>query len=141
MFDPNKVTEQVLHRWSGVFRGQLEPVFQNMKLDPLPDLEENDPLLEDLPKSHPTKHENIVCRPFTENSLKTILNSLKDGKSCGFDNIPNEILKYGGDLLLKYLSALYNKILEEGVVPEILNTVKCVLIHKSGDSLDMLNYR
>ena len=35
----------------------------------------------------------------------------------------------------------YNKIWEKGIVPECLNAVKCVLVHKSSDSLDMLNYR
>ena len=48
---------------------------------------------------------------------------------------------YGGDTLHQYLLHFFNKILDTGKVPQRLNIVKCVLIHKSGDNLDMLNYR
>ena len=48
---------------------------------------------------------------------------------------------YSGEVLQDYLLSFYNRIWETGLVPERLNAVKCVLIHKSGDSLDMLNYR
>ena len=51
------------------------------------------------------------------------------------------MLKYSCGALKEYLLAFYNKILEQGQVPENLNAIKCVLIHKSGDTLDMLNYR
>ena len=73
--------------------------------------------------------------------LKEILAKLKDGKSNGVDNIPSEVLKYSGDYLQSFLLTFYNKILDEGLVPEKLNVIKCILLHKKGDSLDVLNYR
>ena len=70
-----------------------------------------------------------------------MLGSLKDNKSKGIDNIPSEVLRYADDNLQSYLLEFYNKILKEGVVPERLNVIKCILLHKSGDSLNPLNYQ
>jgi hypothetical protein len=36
-----------------------------------------------------------------------LLNNLKIGKAPGIDNIPNEFLKYGGDIMIKSLSDLF----------------------------------
>ena len=66
---------------------------------------------------------------------------MKDHKSCGLDNIPSEVLKYSGKTLKSYLLTFYNRIWRSGRVPESLNAVKCILLHKGSDSLDMLNYR
>ena len=141
VFTQPEVANEVVKKWSTVFSGQTQPVFSTDQLPPLPDLDPLHPLLKDLPHSPPKKHESFLCRPLTAGSLNKLLGDLKDNKSCGIDNIPSEILKYSGCLLKRYLLTFYNKVFEEGIVPESLNVVKCVLIHKSGDSLDMLNYR
>ena len=44
--------------------------------------------------------------------------------------MPNELLKNGSTRFKQYLLEFLNKILEEGVVPEALNTGKCMLIYK-----------
>ena len=99
------------------------------------------PLLKVLTYSPPCTHEAYFCRPFTRESLQLTLDELNDNKSCEIDNIPAEVLKYSGEAIKQYLLALYSKIFDEGKVPQNLNAVKCVLVHKSGDTLDMLNYR
>ena len=141
VFDRNDVSSQVIKTWSKVFSGQTSPVFKDKDLAPLPKMKLDHPLLEGLPYKPPDKYESYLCRPFTPDSLKIILKKLKDQKSPGYDNIPSEVLKYSGEMLQQYLLAFYNKIWKTGVVPTILNTVKCILVHKSSDSLQMLNYR
>ena len=141
VFDQEEISKQVHRQWSDVFSGQSEPVFNSDTLPPLPSLPDDHPLLDFLPKSPPTKHESHLCRPFSETTLKEALNKLKDNKSCGVDNIPSEVLKYSGESVRAYLLGFYNKIWEHGIVPQQLNTIKCVLIHKKGDSLNTLNYR
>ena len=73
--------------------------------------------------------------------MTTSLDKLKTGKSRGVDNIPAEVLRFAGATLKKYLLVFYNKIWSTGAVPELLNVIKCILLFKSGDSLDMMNYR
>ena len=141
VFDHKNVSGEVVKKWSSVFSGQTEPAFNDANLPELPVLDPSSPILKGLPQNSPTKHEAFLCRPFTPQSLKDTLVKLKDNKSCGVDNIPSEILKYSDDYLQKYLLVFYNRIWEKGIVPEQLNTIKCILLHKSGDSLDMLNYR
>ena len=131
----------MVSRGSTVFKGQREPVFTESTSPPPPDISPTSPILKHLPKSNPTKHEKFLCRPFGTTSLKNILSSLQDKKSRDIDNIPSEVIKHAGEKLLKYLREFYNKIWRTGNVPESLNVIKCVLLHKSGDSLDMLNYR
>ena len=141
VFGHDNVAPEVVSKWSNVFSGQTEPVFPDSSQPPLPDLDSSHPLLQGLPHYPPEKHETFLCRPFSMESLNQILEELQDKKSCGFDNIPSEVLKYSNDTMKQYLLTFYNKILEEGMVPECLNVIKCVLLHKTGDSLDMLNYR
>ena len=141
VFNQPDVAKEVVSKWSTVFCGQQEKVFNEKALPELPSLDSSDPLLRGLPHSPPKKHEAFLCRPFNPTSLKDLLQQLKDNKSRGADNIPSEVLKYADDNLLQYLLIFYNKILKLGIVPESLNVIKCVLIHKSGDTLDLLNYR
>ena len=140
IFYQEGVSAKVVSKWATVFKGQTEPVFPDHNEPDLPDLDSSDPILSGLPKSAPNKHEDFLCRPFTLSSLNERLSSLKDNKSSGIDNIPTEAIKYGGETLLSYLLIFYNLIWKTGYVPECLNAVKCVLIPKSGDTLEMLNY-
>ena len=135
VFDHKEVSEQVVSKWSTVFKGQKEPVFSHSKTPYPPDIPDDSPILNHLPKSNHTKHEKFLCRPYTLVSLKKILGGLKDNKSRGIDNIPAEVLKNADGKLLDYLLEFYNVIWKSGDVPESLNVIKCVLIHKSGDSL------
>ena len=141
VFDQPDVAKEVLRKWSTVFSGQEDPVYDGHVMPDLPPLDPSHPLLRGLPHSQPTKHEAFLCRPFNLDSLKEVLQQLKDNKSRGVDNIPSEVLKYANENILQYLLIFYNKILKTGIVPESLNVIKCVLIHKSGDTLDLLNYR
>ena len=47
-----------------------------------------------------------------------LLSSLKSGKACGIDEIPNESLKYGGDAMLNSLLDLFTIITDTEKVPD-----------------------
>ena len=124
---------EVVRKWSKAFSGQTEPVLPDKTQPPLPELDSSHQHpLNGLPKSAPDKHKAFLCRPFTMESLSSILNDLQDNKSCGIDNIPAEVLKYADIHMKRYLLSFYNKIMHQGTVPECLNEIKCVLIHKVG---------
>ena len=46
--------------------------------------------------------------------------------------IPNELLKHSSPQFKQYLLVFLNQVLEDGVVPEQLNTGKCMLVFKVG---------
>lgn len=70
------------------------------------------------------------------------LKSLKSNKSCGPDNITNEMLKKCSPELQNALQKLLNLILSSGVFPEVWNTGLISPIFKSVDKTDPnQNYR
>ena len=99
-----------------------------------------------------------MCAPYTFVELNDILGQLPSNKASGYDSIPNELLKNCSTRFKHYLLIFLNKILEDGIVPQNLNSGKCMLIHKvkpntktpkylslfqlqGGDSLQPSNYR
>jgi Reverse transcriptase (RNA-dependent DNA polymerase) len=66
---------------------------------------------------------------------------LKNNKSAGVDQLPSELLKYGGEPLGRALHWVITKIWEEEVLPEEwMEGIVCP-IYKKGDKLDCCNYR
>ena len=87
----------------------------------------------------PEKFEDRVCSPISLTELDILLGKLANGKSSGYDQIPNELLKHSSPHFKQYLLAFLNKIIESGLVPQSLNVGKCVLIYKVGFSLTNVN--
>lgn len=77
----------------------------------------------------------------TIQEITNALKNLKNGKSTSADWISIEMLKNGGNMLLKPLQKLFNTILNSGHFPAIWNESNLVLLHKSGNKLDPSNYR
>jgi hypothetical protein len=80
-------------------------------------------------------------REFSNSEMKKILKSLKGGKSAGWDAIPNEFLINSPDILVHWLTVLFNRIKSEGVMPNGWNKGRITLIHKSGLREHLQNYR
>ena len=66
----------------------------------------------------------------TLSELDDLIKKLPTGKSSGYDSIPNEFLINSSLQFRQYLKIFYNKIIDEGKVPEALNLGKCLLLHK-----------
>ena len=51
--------------------------------------------------------------------LQMIIQRLKNNKSPGVDQIPNEFLKYSSSNFQQALKKLFNQILKEGIIPKV----------------------
>ena len=71
-------------------------------------------------------------RVFLNWDVKDALGKLTGGKSSGWDSIPNEFLINSPDILVDWLTILFNKIKTGGVMPRGWNRGRITLIHKSG---------
>lgn len=59
-----------------------------------------------------TKQEELSIEPPTKEEIRRAIRKLKNNKASGIDNIPGELIKYGGEVLLSRLDDLFNKIWE-----------------------------
>ena len=83
-----------------------------------------------------------IRRPTIDEIRKTV-NKLKNNKGVGFDGIPYEFFKNGGEGMVRALYELYGKIWEEESVPRKWNESRVILLHKGGHKSKMLlqNFR
>ena len=80
--------------------------------------------------------------PWTENDVKTVLKSLKTGKSRDPLGLTNEIFKNGGEDLVKSITILTNKVRDTCIIPEIFKLMNVSAIYKGkGSKQDLDNDR
>ena len=85
---------------------------------------------------------NILCNQRV--SLKEIrlaLQSLKEGKAIGIDDIANNFLSDKNEILLLGLQSIFNKVFFSGEFPIQWKTDRRIPIHKKSTKLDVKNYR
>ena len=85
--------------------------------------------------------DNPISLNIHRENIKSVLESLRSGKACGIDEIPNEFLKYGGSTLLNSLLDLFTKITDLEKIPEDWHKGIIKPIHKRGSIYDLDNYR
>ena len=91
-----------------------------------------------LPESN---QESIFLLPTNEEELFTIINSLKNKKSPGYDQISNELIKNVFPGIVKPLVHIFNLSIMTGIVPIKMKIAKVVPIFKKGDPQLLNNYR
>lgn len=84
---------------------------------------------------------NSPIQLFNATEIIKTIDKLKNEKSPGFDNIPNEALKIGKHILTPHLIILFNKILEAQKIPQKWAESRITLLYKKGDPTDIGNYR
>ena len=83
-----------------------------------------------------------INQPITYDELSKTVNSLKNNKSPGFDNIMNEHMKSTLSLMNPIILQLFNVILDTGIVPECWTVGNIKPIYKNkGKPQDPENYR
>jgi hypothetical protein len=73
--------------------------------------------------------------------VKDSLKALRNKKAPGADNLPGELLKYGGDGVAAAIHSLVTSTLERGYVPEEWRRSVICPIYEKGDKLECMNYR
>jgi hypothetical protein len=72
--------------------------------------------------------------------LNEVLKKKKNMKSCGLDNLPMELWKFGGTELKIHLIELFNKIIDKNQMPQEWETGMVINIHKKGKKSKCENY-
>lgn len=87
-------------------------------------------------------YNDITDKPITCKEVRNSIKKLKNGKSSGFDNIFNEMLKYCGECIIQPLCNLFNVILSTGVYPKSWASAIIITLYKGkGNKSDPNNYR
>ena len=83
-------------------------------------------------------HIKLPC--ISEDEISRTINSLKNA-SAGWDNIPTFVVKKVSKHIIRPLTYLINKSIEQGIFPDELKVAKVFPIYKSGDKKCISNYR
>jgi len=73
--------------------------------------------------------------------IEKIIKSLKSKTAYGYDGVSTRILKWSAPYISAPLTYIFNKALEKGVYPTRLKYSTIVPIYKTGDRLNMSNFR
>ena len=77
----------------------------------------------------------------SEDTVQKTINSLKQKRSAGADDLTQQQLKHGAENLTGPLTKIINKSLSEGIFPSIWKQAIVTPILKKGDAQDKTNYR
>ena len=73
----------------------------------------------------------------TIEELNEMLKQAKNRKSCGLDNLPMELWKFGGNELKIHLLELFNKIIDKNQMPQEWETAMLINTHKKGTKVNV----
>ena len=93
------------------------------------------------PRAPPTRHYTDELPEISLEEIELALRQLKNGKAPGEDGITTELLKAGGEPLLRELQRIFNSVLLTGRTPEAWHSSIVVLFFKKGDKTLLKNYR
>ena len=85
--------------------------------------------------------DSFFCVPSYPEEICIIVNSFKNGKSPGYDNLGTKIIKYIINLIAPVLSHIFNLSLQTGIFPQALKIAKVIPIYKKGPRNIPGNYR
>ena len=74
-------------------------------------------------------------------SIKEIINKLKNKSTSGCNNLSNKLLKLIKDDIAEPLTVIINQTFSSGVFPQKLKIAKVIPVHKNGDRHTFNNYR
>ena len=120
-----KTDEEILRRWAEHFCEVLNQEAPQHEAAITPPEEELD----------------ILCDPPNLTEVKAAINTLKNNKASGPDNIPAEVLKADPDLSARYLLPLIQQIWREEKCPEDWKNGHITILPKKGDLSQCGNHR
>ena len=94
-------------------------------------------ILQNCRSSYP----NIKFRYTSTEEIEKIIKSLKTKNAHGYDEISIKIFKWSAPFISSALTCIFNKSLEFGSFPSRLKYLTVILIFKTGDKLNISNFR
>jgi hypothetical protein len=94
-----------------------------------------------LPNNNSKPYPNMKYKYTSTQEIEKIIKSLKSKKAHGYDGVSTRILKWSRPYISSPLTYIFNKALEKGVYPTRLKYSTIVPIYKTGDGLNMSNFR
>ena len=82
-----------------------------------------------------------INRVISTPEVTAVLQSLKNSKAYGWDQIPNEALKNLPECMIDKIASLFNQIKSAGTMPKGWNRGRVTLVHKRGQREVLGNYR
>ena len=82
-----------------------------------------------LTVNEPSNQDNF---PILQSEVEAAIQALKMGKSAGIFNIPAELIKAGGHIVIQILLDICNKIWETGIWPSDWTKSMIISLHKKG---------
>ena len=73
-----------------------------------------------------------LTKPFSPEELNTSINTLKNGKAIGLDNIFTEDIKHFGPLMRKWILQLMNRCMLTKTIPKIWRKTRIIALLKPG---------
>ena len=80
-------------------------------------------------------------KPINPDEIAEIIAWLPNKKATGWDEIPNELIKYGGPNMLRMICTFINKCWSEQTIPKRLKDVMIYMLYKKGDTSVCDNFR
>jgi Reverse transcriptase (RNA-dependent DNA polymerase) len=99
------------------------------------------PAEEEIDVSIPAHRFSMSNLPIDHSELTNAINELQDKKSTDLNDISMHLVKRSLPFISEPLLHIFNKSLEQGVVPKKFKIAKVIPIFKSGNPQDMNNYR
>jgi hypothetical protein len=80
-------------------------------------------------------------KEISEDEVLNAVKKLNDGKAGGIDGIVTEMLKAGGEVVINFLTKLFNHIFDHGIYPKEWSKAIVIPLHKKGNTNLPENYR
>ena len=83
----------------------------------------------------------LFLSPTTPTEIFHQINSLKNSKSCGLDEVSSYFLKVAANILAAPISYFFNTCFTQDIFPDCLKIAKVIPVFKLGSKTDTTNYR
>ena len=137
--EENKTPRYSYTTWQDHFQNVLDKGNERVPNEENGKSETNSPNNPDLETSE--THIPELDDPITEQEVHQAIRNMKHGKASGIDEICGEFLKYAENVVVPFLTQLFNKLYNASLFPAVWSKSVIVPIFKKGDDDNPDNYR
>ena len=128
---PNEIADCLNEHFGSVGKEMAEK-FENC---------ENDVVNDPLEYVCVEQTESMYLYETDEYEIMRLISSLQAGKACGYDHISNKIVKETSNVIVPYLTKLFNSCMNQGVFPNAYKVAQVTPLFKGGDTENLNSYR